>query len=767
MAAALSMLAWAAGCGSEPTGPPDRALDRAVLVALFEATGGQKWRRRDNWLTPAPLGDWYGVSTTNSGRVSYLNLSGNGLAGPLPPELGELRSLRDLHLRDNQLTGPIPPELGRLPYLIGMSLSGNQLTGPIPPELGEVGRESILLVLGTLDLSGNALTGPIPPELGNLSNGPLQILNLSQNDLTGPIPPELSQLQEIDLSGNALSGPIPPEFGETPYFSELVLSNNGALSGALPASLKSSRNLRVLMAGGTDLCAPSDPGFLAWLENLRKRRVAMCGHAKSKAYLTQAVQSRDIPVPLVAGERALLRVFVTSEVPTSAGIPPVRATFHLDGAATHVENIPGKPTPIPTEVDEGDLAKSANAEIPGPVVRPGLELVIEIDPDGTLEPGLGVTKRIPESGRLAVEVREMPTLDLTLVPFLWEPHPDSAILELTRDMADNPEEHHKLQDTRTLLPVGGIEATAHESVVSSTNDADSLFRQTRAIRVMEGASGHYVGMMSGSVSGASGVASQWDRTSFSRPASAAIAHGLGHTLGLEHAPCGGGFHPDPYFPEPDGSIGAWGYDFRGGGRLVPPATLDLMSYCAPKWIGDYHFSEALRFRLRDEAGAGATSGTTPAETVLLWGGLDGEGGPFLEPAFTVLAPPALPRSGGEYAVTGSTATGGELFSLSFDMLQVADGVRQSAVFVFALPVRPGWAGALARITLSGPGGSVTLEEDSHPPMAIFRDPQTGRVRGILRDLPPEALGNLAALAPAPGLEALLSRGLPDPADWRR
>ena len=58
------------------------------------------------------------------------------------------------------------------------------------------------------------------------------------------------------------------------------------------------------------------------------------------AYLTQAVQSRRAAVPLVAGRDALLRVFVTAERSTGAGLPPVRARFHLGGAQAHEVVIP-------------------------------------------------------------------------------------------------------------------------------------------------------------------------------------------------------------------------------------------------------------------------------------------------------------------------------------------------------------------------------------------------------------------------------------------
>lgn len=97
----------------------------------------------------------------------------------------------------------------------------------------------------------------------------------------------------------------------------------------------------------------------------------------------------------------------------------------------------------------------------------------------------------------------------------------------------------------------------------------------------------------------------------------------------------------------------------------------------------------------------------------------------------------------------------------------ADGDGSSG-FAFALPVRGGWEDSLATITLSGPGGSVTLDGESDIPMAILRDQRNGQVRGILRD-PPLAAGVAgdAVGAAAPSLEVLFSRGIPGAADWRR
>ena len=547
---------------------------------------------------------------------------------------------------------------------------------------------------------------------------------------------------------------------------ELTLAHNAGLAGALPQSLTGLSQLYELVASGTGLCAPTDVDFRTWLGGLRKHWIAPCVADPPAAYLTQAVQSREFPVPLVAGEKALLRVFPTAGQATSEGIPFVRARFYMGGQETYVQDIPGKSEPIPTEVDEGDPSRSANAEIPDWVIQPGLEMVIEVDPDGTLDPGLGVAKRIPEAGRLAVDVKVMPLFDLTLIPFIWTETRDSSIVDLVGAMAADPEHHEMLRDMRTLLPIGALAVTAHESVLSSSNSTFSLLTQTDAIRVMEGGVGHYQGMMSGSLSGAYGVANLPGRSSFSRPVPSTIAHELGHNLSLLHAPCGTP-NPDPSYPYLDGSIGAWGYDFRDGGRLVRPSAPDVMSYCGPEWISDYHFSNALRYRLSDEGTAAVAAASASTQSLLLWGGVGADSVPYLEPAFVIDAPTALPDSVGEYRVTGRTTGGGELFSLSFTMPVTADGDGSSG-FAFALPVRAGWEDRLAAITLTGPQGSVTLDGESDIPMAILRDPRTGQVRGILRDPPlaTEVAADAIGVS-APGLEVLFSRGMPGEAGWRR
>ena len=328
--------------------------------------------------------------------------------------------------------------------------------------------------------------------------------------------------------------------------------------------------------------------------------------------------------------------------------------------------------------------------------------------------------------------------------------------------------HDLLHRTRTLLPIADLDVNAHEPVLTSTNSSAGLLAETRVVRTMEGGSGHYMGLMAGTVTGPGGLAYQPGRSAFAVPHERAVSHELGHNLSLGHTPCGPLSAIDPTYPHEGGVIGAWGYDFREA-SLVPPSTLDLMGCGPPNWTSDYHFNNALRFRLRDQRPPASADRAGEEMTLLLWGGADANGVPFMEPAFVVDAPASLPDAAGDSRITARAEDGAALFSLTFAMPAVPDGDGSSS-FVFAVPVQSSWAGALASITLSGPGGFAAHDGDTDRAMAILRDPRSGQVRGILRGASAEDAFQVAAMA-APGtgetIEVLFSRGIPDAAAWQR
>ena len=317
-------------------------------------------------------------------------------------------------------------------------------------------------------------------------------------------------------------------------------------------------------------------------------------------------------------------------------------------------------------------------------------MVVEIDPDQTLDSALDIGGRLPRTGRTTVDVRPMPPLELTLVPFLWNEAPDSTVLTATKDLTSDSD---LFQLTRDLLPVGGFRLAVHEPVLTSvdpTGDGHAtLMSETGLIHTMEGAKGYYMGIFRETgQNGLRGIARLPGKISLSVLDDNVIAHELGHNLNLYHAPgCNAG-GPDPDFPTEDGTIGVWGYDVLKE-TLVPPVTWDLMSYCHPQWISEYSFSRAMRHRIQESGGLEAAAYSASDRGLLLWGGLNGDNELFLEPAFVVSAAPSLPPIDGPYRLTGVDEDGSTVFDVAFGMAEIACGGTGGA-FAFILPVQPDW-----------------------------------------------------------------------------
>ena len=178
--------------------PTVATTQRGALIALYQATDGDNWKRNDNWLTDAPLDDWYGVTVRQfTDIVDKLNLWGNGLKGTLP-DLSALAGLEVLTLGNNELRGPIP-DLRALQELSVLILRHNELSGPFPDL-------SILTKLERVELSDNRLSGPVF-DTHRLTE--LWQLRLENNRLSGPLPDvdAFIGLSTLNLSGNGFCLP--------------------------------------------------------------------------------------------------------------------------------------------------------------------------------------------------------------------------------------------------------------------------------------------------------------------------------------------------------------------------------------------------------------------------------------------------------------------------------------------------------------------------------------------------------------------------------
>ena len=111
---------------------PTTLVERFALSELYAATGGDSWSDNGGWDSDSPVDDWHGVTVGDS-LVLRLDLPGNGLDGPLPPEIANLRALETFDFSDNLLNAGFPDAIVTMDALDTIRLGGNQdMEGPFP-----------------------------------------------------------------------------------------------------------------------------------------------------------------------------------------------------------------------------------------------------------------------------------------------------------------------------------------------------------------------------------------------------------------------------------------------------------------------------------------------------------------------------------------------------------------------------------------------------------------------------------------------------------
>ena len=238
--------------------------DRSALESLFEAASGSVWAQSSGWLEDENLGMWHGVQTDSIGRVSSLDLSGNGLSGSVPDALGLLSHMKELRIGNNELAGRLPVSLANVP-LEELDYRATALCAPddtgfrgwlsgIPRHFGTgvqcpplTDRDILTSLYWNSDgpnwrWSNRWLTeAPLSEWHGVTTDdaGRVVRLDLRYNRGSGTLPPAIGQLAELEvlnLAGNGLSGEIPAELGKLSQLRILHLEQN-SLSGSIPAEL--------------------------------------------------------------------------------------------------------------------------------------------------------------------------------------------------------------------------------------------------------------------------------------------------------------------------------------------------------------------------------------------------------------------------------------------------------------------------------------------------------------------------------------------------
>lgn len=453
----------------------------------------------------------------------------------------------------------------------------------------------------------------------------------------------------------------------------------------------------------------------------------------ASALITQAVQSQDGSVPLVAGRAGLLRVFVLADTGNMA-VPVVRATLRdARGEIVLRRIVAGWIPGVPTEIDEDNLESSWNLAIPGELIQPGLTLQAELLATEAGEPLAAIGPR-------EVPVLEVPTLGITLVPVRW----GGAVGNVDQD-------GRRLEDwlrlVRKLYPVGAIDARVGPELDASQAEgtaAEVLGKvvealEARRLRDDPGNTRFYYGVVklpaedeqalgltrSGGRPGhLNRTAAGWDG---SDPATGGtcfhtFAHELGHCFARSHTPAGSPANIDPHYPQPDGRLDAAGLDVQ----LLQPkprdACTDIMGYGVREgqWVSAYTWKGVLAYLRLDpmahpdlagadgtgtpfppEAGAPVeTKEPAPAQSSLLVAGTIEHGQVRWHPVFELPGP--APRPGaGDYRLRFLDRAGRSLLELPFEAPPVADlpGDRQARAFSLLVPLSADLRKRLANIEI--------------------------------------------------------------------
>lgn len=596
-------------------------------------------------------------------------------------------------------------------------------------------------------------------QLGITATGPLSNLK----PLAG-----LTALTRLAVSGTGVSDLSPLEGLSAIRVLELNDNEIGDLSALVGNPGLNSGDTLELLNNRLDLCDGSDDR--AALATLTGRGVSVRSEPQKGAescpeetpvpegdvrvggfHITQSVQTLDGSVPLVAGRGGLARVFVVADRNL---VQPVTANLHLSRNGQRIDTLTAT-NYVPTEVDQSNLWASYNFEIPASWLREGFEVEIETDPDNSVLETNEANNRFPAAGRHKLDVRSVPTLNITLVPVTY----GGKTAEVTQA---NAMKH--LGVTQQIHPLSDIDVEIRAPYVFDGGDLSTadgwkrLVYDLKALRLADGSARTYIGYVVPERSPYSGlgfvggtpVAAVLGFGGFYADQGLTTAHELGHIWGRRHVTCNGETGVDAAYPYAGGSIGVFGYDAVSSGLKSHADHKDIMSYCKPRWTSDYTYQAVMDYRAQTQADITPQSLTR----VLYISGAITERETRLEPTLELVTRPSPPTPG-PYTLEGLDSAGNVLFALPFSGEELAEG--DEIHFGFTVPESRTTGLALLRVLEGGriltqtpsslrtlsvaatpqaqrlSGGDVEVRWDaSHYPTAVIRDGKTGRVLSIAR-----------------------------------
>ncbi len=355
---------------------------------------------------------------------------------------------------------------------------------------------------------------------------------------------------------------------------------------------------------------PEDPTALSepLAQNISISEIAILQTLKVPVMLNGDVADRG-DIPLVALRDSVLRVYLNPGDGFSPHTLTARARITTTSPTGSFAQVFSASASVTGATVEKDLATSINIPIPGAALEPGASVTVVLnDAKGDAADTPTSDARWPQDGSssdLAV-VSGGDHVRVMIVPVEYDADGSGRLPDTTDAQIENYRKRFF-----QLYPTAEVDITVHDPFPYSgpISGSGAGFTQVlTAIGQLRGADQpdpdvYYYGAFSptndfgtfcggGCIAGLSPIGSPYSvgLGFFGDVASGTAVHEVGHAHGRSHAPCGGAAQPDPNYPYPNAVIGVWGYDPFIQLMVDPQAYTDMMSYCAPTWISDFHYA---------------------------------------------------------------------------------------------------------------------------------------------------------------------------------
>jgi len=385
-------------------------------------------------------------------------------------------------------------------------------------------------------------------------------------------------------------------------------AGGAAQAGAQAAGAGAGAGGAPLSGSGGTMVPPMPMAEAPLASGVRITEIAIYQAVKiSLASVGEPVVARNAPV--IVGKDAFLRVFV-EPLPGSTG-RDIEVELNLVSSEG-----PAAPQTVTQRISAASsdamLESTINFDIPGDQMTRDLRYSVALHEVGGAVPAGGMADpaaRFPKElgTQIALEPRDAGPLRVMLVPYRYTADGSNRLPAMDQEQLDlfqrvlhsyypasdiQMEVHPPVDYSAAIGPMTGWEQWLEfHCALRTEEDPDPKLLYYGIVAPRESARAYGGGVVG--ISNLPSAAANYGRCSvgvgFSGGiAASTMAHELGHSLGLPHAPCGVNGGPFPY---EEARIGVWGYSLGTQMLKDPNENYDLMSYCNPVFISDFNFEK--------------------------------------------------------------------------------------------------------------------------------------------------------------------------------